>query len=70
MDAIVKPTDIYLSFENVVNTLTVEENSENITTVLTCEGSDLDITTVNPMGTNYIVDFSYYMQEVDDDGNV
>ena len=69
LDAIVKPTDIYLSFENVVNTLTIQENSENITTVLTCEGSDLDITTVNPMGTNYIVGFGYYMQEVDDDGN-
>lgn len=69
MDAIVKPTDIYLSFENILNKMTVEEDAEDITTVLTCEAGDLDITTVNPMGTNYIVDFSYYMQEVDENGN-
>lgn len=57
---ITKPTDIYLSSENVVNTLNIKEKSEDIVTVLDCKGGDLDITTVNPMGTNYIVDFSYF----------
>lgn len=69
LDEVVIPTDICLSFDNLVNTITLEENSEDITTVLTCEGGDLDITTVNPMGTNYIVDFQYYMKEMDTDGN-
>lgn len=68
LDAITKPTSIYLSFQNVINTLDIKENSEDIVTVMTCEGNDLDITTVNPMGTNYIVDFSYYMKERNDDG--
>lgn len=69
LDEVVIPTDICLSFDNLVNTITLEENSEDITTVLTCEGGVLDITTVNPMGTNYIVDFQYYMKETDTDGN-
>ena len=70
LDDITLPTDIYLSFDNLLRTLKVSEDAEDIVTVLNCNGSDLDITTVNPMGTNYLVDFSYYMQEVDDDGNL
>lgn len=69
LDEAVIPTDICLSFSNLVNTMNVTENADDIVTVLTCEGGDLDITTVNPMGTGYIVDFSYYMQTVDDYGN-
>lgn len=57
------PTDIYLSFENIVNTLTVKEDAEDIITVLNCTAGDSDISFVNPMGTPYIVDFSYYMQK-------
>ena len=61
LDDITLPTDIYLSFDNLLRTLKVSEDAEDIVTVLNCNGSDLDITTVNPMGTNYLVDFSYYM---------
>ena len=63
-----QPTDIYLSFQNVMNNLEIQEDSNDIVTVMSCEGNGLDITTVNPMGTNYIVDFSYYMKERNDDG--
>lgn len=70
LDAITLPTDIYLSFDNIVNSLSVKENAEDIVTVMSCSGGDLDIRTVNPMGTNYIVDFSYYKKEKSDDGKV
>ena len=58
------PTDIYLSFSNLVNQIDITENSDDIVTVLTCNGKDVDITTVNPMGTNYLVNFDCYMKEI------
>lgn len=64
------PTNIYLSLDNVVESLSVTENAENIVTVLSCNGNDLDIRTVNPMGTNYIVNFDYYKKTVSDDGKI
>lgn len=70
IEEIAEDTSIYLSLENLVNSLNITENSENIVTVLTCNGGDLDIRTVNPMGTNYIVDFSYFKKRVSDDGEM
>lgn len=67
-ESLTKKTNIYLSFDNVVNTLGLKENSEDIVTVLSCNGKDLDIRTVNPMGTNYICNFDYYKKTVSDDG--
>lgn len=64
------PTNIYLSLDNVVESLSVTENAENIVTVLSCNGNDLDIRTVNPMGTNYIVNFDYYKKTVSDNGKI
>lgn len=56
-------SSIYLAFDNLVKEVNLEEKSSDIVTVLTCTGTDLDIRTVNPTGTNYIADFSYYMDE-------
>ena len=70
LDAITLPTDIYLSFDNIINNLTIKENSEDIVTVMSCNGGSLDIRTVNPMGTNYIVDFEYYKKRESDDGKI
>lgn len=64
VEDITQRTNIYLSFDNVVNELQTTEKADDIVTVLNCSGTDLDIRTVNPTGTNYIVDFSYYMDEV------
>lgn len=70
IDKITQPTDIYLSFDNIMNRLSIKENAEDIVTVMSCSGGDLDIRTVNPMGTNYIVDFEYYKQSISDDGKI
>lgn len=65
VDEITQKTNIYLSFDNLIKTLDVTEKAEDIVTVLNCNGQDLNIIGVNPTGTNYIVDFSYYMDEAD-----
>ena len=65
VEDITQKTNIYLSFENLVQNLAVTEKAEDIVTVLNCNGQDLNIVSVNPTGTNYIVDFSYYMDETD-----
>lgn len=68
IDNITKPVDVYLSFDNLMNSATIKEDAEDIITVMSCKGNDLDISMVNPMGTPYIVNFDYYMKEVSDDG--
>lgn len=70
LDDITVPTNIYLSFENIVNSLKITENAEDIVTVMSCNGSDIDIRTVNPMGTNYIANFEYYKKRRSDDGAI
>jgi hypothetical protein len=58
-----KPTNIYLSFKNLLRGIAAVDSYENVSTVLTCEDDGIDISLVNPMGTKYIVDFSHYMEE-------
>lgn len=70
LEDITKATNIYLSLDNVLESISVTENADNIITVLSCNGNDLDIRTVNPMGTNYIVNFDYYKKTVSDDGKI
>ncbi|MBO5873602.1 MAG: hypothetical protein J6Q35_01055 [Rikenellaceae bacterium] len=57
-------SNLCFSFSNFMNSVEVVEDASNITTVLSCNGNGVDITGVNPTGTNYIVDFSYYMDKV------
>lgn len=64
IENITKPTNIYLSLDNLAENIAVTEDAENIVTVMSCNGSDIDIRTVNPMGTNYLANFDYYKKEV------
>lgn len=57
-------SNLCFSFSNFMNSVEVVEDASNVTTVLSCSGNGVDITGVNPTGTNYIVDFSYYMDKV------
>ena len=52
-----------LSFANIMKSIHVTESADNIVTVLNCSGDNCDIRCVNPTGTNYICDFSYFMDE-------
>lgn len=56
----VQKTDIYLSFDNVIDGIDMEESSDDIKTKLYVYGQDLDIRQVNPMGTAYMVNLDYY----------
>lgn len=56
-------TDIYISFENLVKSIEIQEKADNIYTAISPFGKDLDIRYVNPIGTNFIYNFSYYMTE-------
>lgn len=54
-------TDIFLSFNNIISNAEFSEKSDEIVTAMSCYGGgDLTIRNVNPLGTNYIYDFSYY----------
>lgn len=54
-------TDILLTYNNVVQNLDINQTADNVITALSVTGSDnLSINEVNPLGTSYIVDFSYY----------
>ena len=64
------PTDIFISFENVANTMSINEQTDDLVTVMEVNGDGLDITNVNPMGSNYVANFEYYMKEESEDGKV
>ncbi len=54
-------TDIFLSFDNLIDNASVSEKTDEITTCLSVYGGGvLNIRGVNPLGTDKIYDFSYY----------
>ena len=58
---VTEKANVIYTFSNFMKNVEVEEDAENIVTVMNCNGDNCDITAVNPTGTNYICDFSYYM---------
>lgn len=57
---------IYLSFENLVQSVDVTELTDEIKTKLHVYGADdLSIASVNPTGTDYIVDLSFFVERGD-----
>jgi hypothetical protein len=55
-------TDVYLSLDNLIENATFTEKTDEITTCLAVYGGgNLNIRGVNPLGTDKIYDFSYYM---------
>ena len=61
---VAQKVNVIYTFQNFMKNVQVTENAEDIVTVLNCNGDNCDITAVNPTGTNYICDFSYYMDKV------
>lgn len=59
---------IYLSYQNLVDAVDLEELTDDMVTKLHLYGSDdLSIRDVNPIGTDYIVDLSYFISNGDFD---
>lgn len=63
-DEVAQKVNVIYTFNNFMKSIDVEEKSDDIVTVLSCNGDNCDITGVNPTGTNYICDFSYFMDKV------
>lgn len=57
-----QPGELCLSFFNFMKNVKVVENSESIVTVMEVNGNNIDIRAVNPIGTNYLLDFGYFME--------
>lgn len=63
-DAVAMP--IYLDYQNLVKEIQVEEITDDMATKLYVYGADsLSIRNVNPMGTDYMVDLSYFLSNGD-----
>ena len=57
---------IYLNYNNLVDAVSVEEIPEEMVTKLHLYGSDgLSVRDVNPTGTDYLVDLSYFLYNGD-----
>lgn len=57
---------IYLGFDNLVTDLDITELTDELVTAMTPSGADdLDIRQVNPTGTNWIYDISYFIENGD-----
>ena len=62
---------IYLNYQNLVDTIQVEELTDELATKMHIYGADdLSIRDVNPIGTDYIVDLSYFISNGDLDVKV
>ena len=62
---IVKPTDIFVSYDNLIKELDVEENSDGIITCMSCYGGgNLSIADVNPLGSSIIYNFDYFKNQI------
>ncbi len=57
---------IWLSFDNLLENVEIEEKTDELVTALRPYGADdLDIRNVNPIGSNWIYDLSYFVENGD-----
>lgn len=60
--AYVRQTSIHLTKDDLINSIEIVENSDDLYTAISVQGDDnLNISPVNPLGTNVIYNFSYYL---------
>jgi len=61
VDNATTPTDVFISFDNLMNSFTKDESTNELVTALNVlGGEDMSINLVNPIGTNTIYNFDYY----------
>lgn len=57
-----RPTDIHLTKNDLIKTISITENSDNLYTAISVVGDgDETISAINPIGGNVIYDFTYYL---------
>lgn len=59
----VKKTDIHITKNDLINSLDITENADDLYTAISVLGDEDNVTisAINPLGTNVIYDFSYYI---------
>lgn len=64
----VRQTNIHITKEDLINTLDITENADDLFTAVSVLGDDnVTISAINPLGTNVIYDFSYYLSWMSDE---
>lgn len=58
----VRRTNIHITKEDLINSLDITENADDLYTAISVLGDDsITIAAINPLGTNVIYDFTYYL---------
>ena len=58
----VKQTDIHITKHDLINTLDITENADDLYTAISVLGNEnISIAALNPLGTNVIYNFNYYL---------
>lgn len=66
-DNYVRLTDIHITKDDLINSIDIDENSDDIYTAISALGGDsVSIAAVNPLGTNVIYKFDYYLNWMSD----
>lgn len=61
-NAYVRQTSIHLTKDDLINSIEITENSDDLYTAISVQGDEnLNISPVNPLGTNVIYNFDYYL---------
>lgn len=64
----VEQTNIHITKNDVINSIDISEKSDDLYTAITVSGDDnLNISPVNPLGTNVIYNFDYYIDWMSDE---
>ena len=63
----VRQTNIHITKEDLINSLDITENADDLFTAVRVLGDDnVTIAAINPLGTNVIYDFTYYLSWMSD----
>lgn len=63
----VRQTNIHITKEDLINSLDITENADDLFTAVSVLGDDnVTIAAINPLGTNVIYDFTYYLSWMSD----
>ena len=66
-DNYVRETNIHVTRDDLINSIDISENADDLYTAITVLGNEnVTISAINPVGTNTIYDFSYYVDWMSD----